>query len=150
MTSKSRGIRGALPMLWRRWVSGGGFTLRLRAREFASVAPLARYRVCYSVNGGVGFHPAGEAPPFLQLTILPPTVVGLSAKREGQMYNLNSVTATALRLERLFDRDASLASDLGSFSPQVSRFAGRPPSYYHHASVCFVGSGRGLYVAAST
>ncbi|PWV12387.1 hypothetical protein C3747_51g252 [Trypanosoma cruzi] len=139
--SGDRGVNGTIPTLWKRVT--GGFTIRLQSMELFSGTPRTLYHVCYSVNGGISFHPAGDAPPFLQLIVLPPTILGLATENEQGVYNRGGLTTTALRLERLLELDFSTPSDTDSSSVRVTFFAERPPSYYHHASLCFIGNGIG-------
>ncbi|EKF30321.1 hypothetical protein MOQ_005871 [Trypanosoma cruzi marinkellei] len=139
--SGDRGVNGTIPTLWKRVT--GGFTIRLQSMELFPVTPRTLYHVCYSVDGGISFHPAGDAPPFLQLTILPPTILGLGTENEQRLYNRGGLTTTALRLERLLELDSSTPSDSDPSSMRVTFFAERPPSYYHHPSLCFIGNGIG-------
>ncbi|RNC30911.1 hypothetical protein TcCL_Unassigned06570, partial [Trypanosoma cruzi] len=116
--SGDRGVNGTIPTLWKRVT--GGFTIRLQSMELFSGTPRTLYHVCYSVNGGISFHPAGDAPPFLQLIVLPPTILGLATENEQGVYNRGGLTTTALRLERLLELDFSTPSDTDSSSVRVT------------------------------
>jgi hypothetical protein len=108
---------------------------------------LMRYTVCYSVDGGLTFHPAGVPPesasavdtvaaatPFM-VVVVPPTITALSASRAvapgveatpNQLsWSADEATATSVRVQLLFTTaaaDAALTATSASI-PRVTSYS---------------------------